>query len=142
MRKLLAIFLVCSYSQLSLAQPKDIPPGEDKIVPLKQGEPSPFSGQLFENNTALRWAYWLAQYKFLLRSQTELEKKKAELEINSYKDRLNLVESSYRLQITGLQTQLTQATAPRPWYQSPWFFLALGASLTAGAFTTGILLLK
>lgn len=39
------------------------PPGDDKIVVLKKGDPSPFTGQLFDDNTALRWVVWLQQYK-------------------------------------------------------------------------------
>jgi hypothetical protein len=39
------------------------PPGDDKIVVVRKGEPAPFTGQLYDDNTAVRWAIWLQQYK-------------------------------------------------------------------------------
>lgn len=39
------------------------PPGDDKIVVVHKGDPTPFTGQLFDDNTAVRWAVWLQQYK-------------------------------------------------------------------------------
>lgn len=39
------------------------PPGDDNITAVKKGEPAPHAGQLFDENTALRWAMWLQQYK-------------------------------------------------------------------------------
>lgn len=39
------------------------PPGTDNIVVLRKGDPAPFVGQLFDNDTSLRWALWLRQYK-------------------------------------------------------------------------------
>lgn len=39
------------------------PPGEDNITAVKKGEAAPYAGQLFDENTSLRWAMWLQQYK-------------------------------------------------------------------------------
>lgn len=39
------------------------PEGEDIITPLRKGEAAPHAGQLFEENTALRWAFFMQQYK-------------------------------------------------------------------------------
>lgn len=47
------------------------PPGDDNIAAVKKGETAPFSGQLFDENTALRWAFFLQQYK--LRYGTDLK---------------------------------------------------------------------
>ena len=47
------------------------PPGDDNITAVRKGEPSPYAGQLFDENTALRWAMWLQQYK--LRYGTDLK---------------------------------------------------------------------
>lgn len=44
-----------------------LPPGEDKIVALSLGQAAPFKGQLFDNDTAMRWAFWLEQYKLRLK---------------------------------------------------------------------------
>jgi hypothetical protein len=62
--------LVASFSLVARADPLlpdpqvvTYPPGADKIVVVKKGDPVPYTGQLFEDNTALRWAMWLQQYK-------------------------------------------------------------------------------
>lgn len=39
------------------------PPGEDRIVVVHKGDAAPFTGQLYDDNTAVRWAIWLQQYK-------------------------------------------------------------------------------
>lgn len=39
------------------------PPGDDKIVVVHKGDPAPYTGQLYDDNTAVRWAIWLQQYK-------------------------------------------------------------------------------
>jgi len=39
------------------------PPGEDKIVVVHKGDAAPFTGQLYDDSTAVRWAVWLQQYK-------------------------------------------------------------------------------
>lgn len=39
------------------------PPGDDKIVVVRKGDQAPFTGQLYDDNTAVRWAIWLQQYK-------------------------------------------------------------------------------
>ncbi len=47
------------------------PPGDDNIVAVRKGEAAPYAGQLFDENTSLRWALWLQQYK--LRYGTDLQ---------------------------------------------------------------------
>ncbi len=76
--KYLLILVVLFTSSLARAEeplPKpDIvthPPGDDNIVSVRKGEAAPFAGQLFDENTALRWALWLQQYK--LRYGTDLK---------------------------------------------------------------------
>lgn len=39
------------------------PPGDDNILVLRKGAVAPFDGQLFDNDTSMRWALWLRQYK-------------------------------------------------------------------------------
>ena len=64
---LLAILLLPSlaFAEEPLPTPAIItfPPGEDAIISVKKGEPAPYAGQLYDENTALRWAMWLQQYK-------------------------------------------------------------------------------
>lgn len=50
------------------------PPGDDRIEVVKKGEPAPYTGQLFDNDTALRWAVWLKQYKARYGLDLQMEK--------------------------------------------------------------------
>lgn len=61
------------------------PPGEDKIVVLRKGDPAPFVGQLFDEDTALRWALWLKQYKgrYALDMQAAQDSCKAKLDYSA-----------------------------------------------------------
>ncbi len=75
----LRVFIgVLALSSVALAEeplPKPdvltFPPGEDNITVVHKGEAAPYAGQLFDENTALRWAMWLQQYK--LRYGTDLK---------------------------------------------------------------------
>lgn len=66
-RTLLVIALLCP--SLAVAQEAPVlqvvtyPPGDDKIVVVRKGDLVPFTGQLYDDNTAVRWAIWLQQYK-------------------------------------------------------------------------------
>lgn len=80
----LAFTLLCctpAYAQ----DVESIPPGDDVIEPVKKGEPAPFSGQLFDTSTALRWGNWLQQYKLRLDVDVKAVEKvcKAELDYNT-----------------------------------------------------------
>lgn len=48
-----------------------LPAGDDNITAVRKGDPAPYAGQLFDENTSLRWALWLQQYK--LRYGTDLK---------------------------------------------------------------------
>ena len=58
------------------------PAGDDKIVVIKKGEAAPFTGQLYDDDTALRWAVWLQQYKgrYAIDLKAEQETCKVELD--------------------------------------------------------------
>jgi hypothetical protein len=66
-----AFFVASLLPLAALAEPPPLPapqvvtypPGDDKIAVVKKGDPAPYQGQLFDDNTALRWAMWLQQYK-------------------------------------------------------------------------------
>ena len=94
MRSLIILLVLC-YSTLALAEEpdpvQDIPPGEDQIEVLSQGKAAPFTGQLFSQETALRWANWLMQYKTRLKTDVELERKVCRAE-TEYRDKLLAIE--------------------------------------------------
>lgn len=61
---LLLILLVSTARAQEIAT---LPPGDDNIAAVSKGQPAPFTGQLFDTNTALRWGFWLEQYKLHLK---------------------------------------------------------------------------
>lgn len=109
----------------------DIPPGQDRIVPVDKGAPAPFSGQLFDTPTALRWANWLEQYRLRLKLDVETQEKIDGLEISLLNQKLDLERTQY-VQVTDdlnkrvalLQDELRNP----PFYKTTWFGVALGVT--------------
>lgn len=85
-------FFVTSTALAEGAPIQDIPPGEDVIEPITQGKPAPFTGQLFSQETALRWGNWLMQYKTRLVQDLRLERNICAARIQ-YKDELLRIEA-------------------------------------------------
>lgn len=107
-----------------------IPPGEDRIEALKKGDPAPYGGQLFDPATALRWANYLQQYKLRLKADVELQKKLAQAE-SDYQKRVLTIEQEKYTRVTGAleeeNTRLKIQLADRPFYESVWFGVVVGA---------------
>lgn len=132
----------------SLPSIQVIPPGDDKIVPLKKGEPAPYDGQFFDNNTALRWGNWLLQYKFRLKADVELTQKLGATDVELWKNKYSLVEEKYTLvtkdyqkRVADLETQtekLRFEIANPSWYRSPLFGFVLGVVVTGLCVGAGI----
>jgi hypothetical protein len=76
----------------------DIPPGVDQIEVLTQGKAAPFTGQLFGQDTALRWANWLVQYRTRLVQDVKLEQKICAAQL-SYEDKIRVIEADKSKQI-------------------------------------------
>jgi hypothetical protein len=128
---------------------KEIPAGDDIIVPVKKGAPAPIDGQVFSPETALRWANWLQQYKLRL----DWDVKYAEdvcKEETSYRDKL-LVISKEQSAATekSLRDELLKSEKGRldaeavvregpPWYNTTEFGMVVGTAITAGAFALSI----
>ena len=85
---------------------KDIPAGEDKIVPLRRGEPAPLDGQLFDSPTALRWSNWLIQLKTQLDLEVEYRKKVFAVDEKYFTDKLELETTKYSLVVGSYQTDI------------------------------------
>jgi hypothetical protein len=106
-----------------------IPPGDDEIVSLKKGQPAPFDGQLFENNTALRWGNYLEQYKMRLKIDVGLMKRIMEAEI-TYRDKvIDYERAKYNRVVPDLENKLAKVTFERDnpsWYKTTWFGVGLG----------------
>jgi hypothetical protein len=114
----------------SVAPVVPLPPGEDNIVVLKKGDPAPFTGQLFDQPTALRWGNYLLQYKFRLQADVELQRKLGGLDLQLAEKKLVLEKELYTKVTTDLQAKLDAANkrlAVGPaWYETPTFGFAAG----------------
>ncbi len=126
---------------------QDIPPGSDKIVPVKKGDTAPFEGQLFDNATALRWGNWLMQYKFRLDADVQLQKKLGEADADLWHKKYELMDEKYKVVATDYQGQVAhwqteankykaEAESP-PWYKTPTFGFVMGVVFTSVAMGAG-----
>lgn len=153
MKKLVALLVVTACATSAWAQDvQTIPPGDDQITPVRKGQPAPFDGQLFEPNTALRWANWLRQYQLVLKldrqynekvcgASTDFLNRSLELERQKYTD----VTADYQqreAELRRLNTELQLRLDNPPWYRSVWFGVAAGAVLTGAAVGLGAYMAK
>ena len=117
-----------------------IPPGKDRIIPTKKGDPAPFDGQLFDNDTALRWGNWLLQYKLRLQQDVDYQKKVLGADVQLWQHKYELSEQKYVTVTSDYQKRLADSTAlvakyreeidSPPWYRSPVFGFAVGIVFT------------
>jgi hypothetical protein len=118
--KVLALTVVISLSMVGQAW-------ADDVTPQKAGEPAPFTGLLVPE----------ARFTELLEAEIELVKLKKQQKIDE-KYMLNL-EDMYK-------KQLTEATKPPKWYETPsanrWFGFTIGIVVTALAVYGGAQLVK
>ena len=134
MRRLPVFLLLFLCATPAAAQLAPIPPGDDKIEPVAQGQPSPFSGQLFDSRTALRWGNYLEQCKTRLKLDVELQKKIGDIEAESLRQQLKLREEQHVLVVADYQKRLGEAQADGqnpPFYRTVWFGLVVGIAGTA-----------
>lgn len=119
---------------------EDIPPGEDQIIPLKEGEEAPFDGQLFSPATALRWANWLRQYKYKLEWDVNLVSDVCRANLD-YKEELLEIEKKKGDDIQrDLEDRLSRSEQARlaaeeearnpPWYRTWEFGVGVGVVST------------
>ena len=149
MKKLVAFLLLCSIvvqsamadsladsvsaspsSSVSVAPVTPVPAGDDRIVSVKKGDPAPFSGQLFDSDTALRWANYLLQYKFRLTSDVAYQKNLGDLDADLLRQKLTLEENRYTTVTADLQKKLDAANARLAagpaWYDTRAFGFVMG----------------
>lgn len=110
-----------------------IPPGDDRIEVLMQGQPAPYTGQLFDNKTALRWGNYLEQYRLRLRIDVEQAQKVDQAQIDFWKTKADLSEQRYTTVTVDYQKQvavLQEELRNPPFYRSTWFGVALGVAGT------------
>ena len=113
-----------------------IPEGPDRIVAIEAGEVAPFSGQLFDPPTALRWANWLRQYSLRLRLSAEFEREARAIRQAYTADLLRIerergarAEAALEESLRQREAELDRALNP-PWYSSTWFGVTMGVTGT------------
>jgi hypothetical protein len=130
-----ALFLICLLvARVAHAdEVQTIPPGEDVIVVVHKGDSAPFTGQLFDNATSVRWALWLQQYKQLLTlhdahskavCQADLDHERALQTIDA--KQAQIVHDDLKARLLKTETE-RQALEHPPWYSSGLFLFTLGA---------------
>lgn len=140
----LAAFL-CSSAALAeqpLPAPQVVtyPPGEDKIAVIRKGDPAPYTGQLFEDNTALRWAVWLQQYKARYGLDMKAEQDSCQIKLQHTAD-LASIEADRTSKIEkDLRARLKETDAQRlkleEELRNPGFFRQPGLWVGVGVVTT------
>ncbi len=114
----------------------NIPAGVDKIIPMRKGEASPIEGQLFDNDTALRWANWLVQYKQLVKSNAEMQRRICEIDVGVANQKLEIEKEKSQKVIPDLEKKLAKAQDEAqnpPFYKTFWFGATMGTTVTAVA---------
>lgn len=127
---------------------KDIPPGDDKIVGVREGEKAPFTGQLFDPPTALRWANWLQQYKLRLQTDVEMQKRVCEADVKLGERKLEIEQEKNKVVTDDLRKQvalrdvrvleLEKSIDNPPFYRSFWFGAVVGVVTTGALFGVGV----
>jgi len=122
-----------------------VPAGDDVVVVVKKGDPAPFTGQLFDQATALRWANFLQQCHFRLQADVDYQKKYDSAALQFTQKQLDLERTEYATVSKELQRKLTEAQAQLaegpPWYKTATFGIAVGVvfALAAVVGTTALL---
>lgn len=151
--RLLAALLVVSMVALHVAPVRaqdgapvpegdvDVPAGQDVIVVAREGVAAPFTGQLFDQATALRWGNRIVRYRMRIHLlEEELVATRTAYDA-SIAQRLDLQAQSYGREIDGLRTDLREQAARyegelaqyrnQPFWESWGFAFGMGALVVA-----------
>lgn len=118
-----------------------IPPGDDLIIQMDKGEPAPYGGQLFSTDTALRWGFWLQQYRLRLKLDVETAENKCKVQLE-YKDKeLQIEKSRAAAMEEDLEARLVRSEEHSLKWQdeatNPSFFKTFEFGLLVGVVVTG-----
>lgn len=129
-----------------------VPAGDDKIAYVKQGEPVPFTGQLFSPETALRWAHFLQQSKLRLREDVVAERRMCQAYLSYMGKQVQLekeynvaVETDLRDRVLGLEqrnSDLGHKIQNPSFFKSPAFWFGAGVVFTGLAVGLGAVLVS
>lgn len=137
MRRTLLLLSVLLFPLPGAAQeaprPPNTPEGVDRVVALREGQPAPFSGQLLDTDTAIRWTFRLEWYAAEVPRQVRLRVDSLRLTEESWQTRLDLVEESYLREVAGLREDNRALAQRLARAQNPGFFRT-----TSGGFVIGV----
>lgn len=143
-RAFVSVLLLSSVAAAQTPPIVTVPAGKDRITPLKLDEPAPYSGQLFDPPTALRWANWLKQYKLRLRVDVERERESCSTKIKYEREVKKAEVNRARAIEKDLKVRLQRSEQARlkaehelrnpPWYRATWFGVSVGVVGTAALF--------
>lgn len=116
------------------------PSGEDTITAVKKGEAAPFAGQLFDENTALRWAMWLQQYKLRYGLDLKAAQDSCQVVVKHSESYRLIEEERNKKSEADLRTRLLVAEKARldaeeklrnpPFWKEPGFWYGAGVVTT------------
>lgn len=122
--------------ELLARQPALVPPGDDRIELVRQGEQVPFTGQLFDSHTALRWANRLVQLGELRAVDYTALTDWCQVQVDHQVDLRNADRALAHAVSTDLKARLLQLEqrnadlANPPFWENPWFAFAMGVVVT------------
>jgi hypothetical protein len=142
LKSLLAVLLITTQAAAQTPPITTIPPGDDKILVIHKSDSAPIDGQLFSNDTALRWGFWLQQYKYRLKADVEQAQHVCAVE-TTYKDKVLGIEKTRSATVEkDLLVRLERAEKARlsaeeelrnpHWYKTRDFGIFLGLASSAG----------
>lgn len=142
--KLLLFLFVLLLSSAAQAQDSGIvtiPPGDDVIIDLGKGEPAPYPGQLFNDATAMRWGFWLQQYRLRLKLDTEKEQKECKVKLDFKDKELRISQHFSNLKIKDLRARVLRtekrAVEAEDDARNPSFFKTVTFGVIMGMVVTG-----
>lgn len=148
---LLLILLLPGLASAQDAKPKPvetIPPGEDKITPIRKGQLAPYDGQLFDIDTAIRWGFWLQQYKYRLEADALYYQQVCRVETDFQGRKFRIEEERNRKIEEDLNKRLLRSEEARlvaeeevrnpAWYRTPEFGGVVGVVMTVGVVALAI----
>jgi hypothetical protein len=118
-----------------------IPPGDDVIIKIEKGEPAPYRGHLYGVDTAIRWAFWLQQYKLRLKEDVEKEQRACKIKLDFKEKELRIEKDRATYVEKDLMTRLTRSEKHSLKWQDkamhPSFFKTFEFGLIVGVAVTG-----
>lgn len=124
-----------------------LPAGEDTITPLGKGAQAPYTGQLLDEPTALRWMHYLEQYKVRLREDVVYERTMCNAYLAYDAERLRLSEDARASIVASaeaaakradeLNAHLQQEASSPGVLKSPILWMSVGLVLGAAAVGLG-----